>query len=44
MKTWQVTYQDGTVEFIDMDDKGICNMWIYDSYVMEIKEVQNYEK
>lgn len=44
MKTWKLTFEDGTVEYIIMDNKGIRNIWIYDPYIIEITEVQSNDK
>lgn len=39
MKNWKLTFEDGSIEYILMDVKGIANIWIYDPYVISIEEV-----
>ncbi len=39
MKNWKITYENGDVIYITMDAKGIANMWIYDPYIIDIKEI-----
>jgi hypothetical protein len=39
MKKWQIKYENGDIIYITMDIKGVSNMWIYDPYITEIREI-----
>ena len=39
MENYKLTFDDGSIEYIVMDAKGIANIWVNDPYVISIEKV-----